>query len=49
MRMFAQFFGGEDPFTAFFNTGGSGIFTTGGTDDFHLFGGEFSFTEFSFF
>lgn len=43
MRMFAQFFGGEDPFSTFFsgNNHGGGthtFFSTGG-DDLHGFSG----------
>ncbi|VDN59879.1 unnamed protein product [Dracunculus medinensis] len=45
MRMFAQFFGGEDPFSSFFGSssggGGPQIFFSSGGDDLHGFGMPF--------
>lgn len=47
MRMFAQFFGGEDPFSSFFGSssggGGPQIFFSSGGDDLHGFGEFFIF------
>lgn len=43
MRVFSQFFGGEDPFSTFFGGGaGQQVFFSTGGDDMH-FGGELIF------